>query len=98
MTTLRPLDDRIVVERIPDDEVSAGGIFIPIPEKGDQGIVLAVGPGLFKHGRRIALTVKPGDRVIFQKLAGLTVEVDKTEFLILRAADIMGVVQLADVQ
>jgi chaperonin GroES len=95
---LRALADRIVVNRNKSDLVTEGGIFIPenFADKADSGTVLSVGPGKRIRGQLKGMTVKTGDTVIFQKLAGTTVEVDKTEYLILRPEDIMGIVKLAD--
>ena len=90
---LKPLQDRIIVERIESEKTTAAGIVIPdhAAEKADQGIVLSVGPG--KHDRRgdlKSIPLQPGDRVLFAKTAGQTVKVDGQEYLILREDDCLA--------
>jgi len=92
---IRPLHDRVIVKRLDNERKTASGIVIPdnAGEKPDQGEVVAVGPGkLDDHGKRIAVELKVGDRVIFGKYAGQTVKVDGDELLVMREEDIMGVV------
>jgi len=86
----RPLHDRVVVKRIAEDAKTAGGIIIPdtVQEKPQEGEVVAVGPGaLNDEGKRVALDVKVGDRVLFGKWSGTEVKVDGEDL------DIMGVVE-----
>jgi chaperonin GroES len=88
-----PLGDKIVVERAEAEKVSQGGIFIPdnAAEKPDQGIVMAVGAGKYNdRGIFVENLVSVGDRIIFSKTAGVTVEVDKVSYLILRNDDVIG--------
>lgn len=93
---LRPLHDRVIIERLDQETKTASGIFIPdaAAEKPDQGIVRAIGPGKRDDsGKSIALDVKVGDRVLFGKYAGQTVKVDGKELLVMREEDLMAVVQ-----
>ena len=93
---IRPLHDRVVVERIEAENKSAGGIVIPdnAAEKPDQGKVIAVGNGkILEDGKTRALEVKVGDRVLFGKYSGQTVKVKGDELLVMREEDIMGVIE-----
>lgn len=93
---LQPLHDRVIVKRLEEEHVSAGGIVIPdsAAEKPNQGEVIAVGNGkLLSDGRVLPLDVKTGDRVLFGKHAGQTVKVDNDELLVLREEDIMAVIE-----
>jgi len=90
---LRPLDDRVVVQPLEAEEVTAGGIVLPdaAKEKPQRGKVLATGPGkLLDSGNRGELSVKIGDEVIFGKYGGSEVEVDGEELKILRESDILA--------
>ena len=90
---LRPLDDRVVVEPLEAEEMTAGGIVLPdtAKEKPQRGVVLAVGPGkLLDSGERGGLSVAVGDEVIFGKYAGSDIEVDDREIKILRESDILA--------
>ena len=91
----RPLHDRVVVKRISEDAKTAGGIIIPdtVQEKPQEGEVVAVGPGALEDGKRVALDVKVGDRVLFGKWSGTEVKVDGEDLLIMKESDIMGVVE-----
>jgi len=92
----RPLHDRVVVKRIAEDAKTAGGIIIPdtVQEKPQEGEVVAVGPGaLNEDGKRVAMDVKAGDRVLFGKWSGTEVKVDGEDLLIMKESDIMGVVE-----
>jgi chaperonin GroES len=93
---VRPLQDRVIVKRIEDQEQrSVGGIIIPdtAKEKPQEGKVVAVGPGRREDGKVIALDVKAGDRVLFGKYSGTEIKLDGEEHLILREEDILGVVE-----
>ena len=97
-SSIRPLNDRIIVKRIEDQEQMRGGLYIPdtAKEKPQEGEVLAVGNGkLLENGTRIAIDLKVGDRVLFGKYAGTEVKLDGEELLILREDDVLGVVQSA---
>ena len=90
---LRPLDDRVVVEPVEAEEVTAGGIVLPdtAKEKPQRGIVVAVGPGkLLDSGERGELSVVLGDEVIYGKYTGSDIEVDGREVKILRESDILA--------
>jgi len=95
MPKIRPLHDRVIVERLDEDRKSAGGIVIPdnAAEKPDQGTVIAVGSGrILEDGKVRALDVKVGDRILFGKFSGQTVRLEHTEYLVMREDDIMGIV------
>ncbi len=92
---VRPLQDRVLVQRVEEEQVSRGGIIIPdtAKEKPIKGKVIAVGNGrILKNGEVRALTVKEGDEVLFSKYAGTEVKIEGTEHLIMREDDILGVV------
>ena len=94
---IRPLNDRILVKRLEQEETSSGGIIIPdsAKEKPAEGEIVAVGNGkLNDNGERIALEVKAGDRVLFSKYGGTEVKLDGEEFLIMNESDILGVVEV----
>ncbi|MCL6445175.1 MAG: co-chaperone GroES [Alicyclobacillus sp.] len=94
-TTLKPLADRVVVKALDREEKTASGIYLPdtAKEKPQEGEVIAVGPGRLEDGKRVALDVKVGDRVIFSKYAGTEFKVDGQEVLILRESDILAIVE-----
>ena len=90
----RPLHDRVVVQRIEEDQKTAGGIIIPdtAAEKPQTGKVIAVGPGARDDdGKIVPLDVKSGDKVLFGKWSGTEVKLDGDELLIMKESDIMGV-------
>lgn len=93
--SIRPYQDRVVVERLDSEEKSAGGIVIPdtAKEKPQQGKVLAVGKGKFCEGQFFPLDVKEGDVIVFGKYAGSEVKVGEKDLLIIREDDIMGVIE-----
>ena len=93
MTTIRPLDDRIVLEVLDAEEKTAGGIVLPdtAREKPQRGKVSAVGNGrLLKNGTRVPVSLKVGDEVIFGKYAGTEVTIDDVEFKILRESEVLA--------
>jgi chaperonin GroES len=93
---LRPLHDRILVQRIEEEEQKVGGIIIPdsAKEKPQQGKVVAVGAGKpDKDGKRIALDVKQGDTILFGKYSGQEVKVDGEDYLIMREDEVLAVVE-----
>jgi len=94
-TKLRPLHDRILVKRTEEEEeVRRGGIIIPdsAKEKPQEGKVIAVGNGkVTDEGKKIALDVKAGDRILFGKYSGSEVKIDDEEYLILREEDVLGI-------
>ena len=93
---IRPLQDRIIVKRIEEEEKTSGGIIIPdtAKEKPQEGKVIAVGKGkVSDDGKTIALDIKKGDKILFSKYAGSEVKVNGTEYLIMREEDVLGVVE-----
>ncbi len=93
---IRPLQDRIIVKRVQEEEKTKGGIIIPdsAKEKPLEGQVIAVGNGkVMEDGKVRALDVKAGDRVLFNKYSGTEVKIDGEEHLILREDDILGVLE-----
>ena len=93
---LRPLHDRILVERLEDGEQVRGGILIPdsAKEKPQQGKVIAAGNGKrLEDGTVVPLDVKAGDRILFAKYAGSEVQIDDSEYLILREDEVLAVVE-----
>ena len=93
---LRPLHDRILVQRIEEEEQKVGGIIIPdsAKEKPQQGKVIAVGAGKpDKDGKKIALDVKDGDTILFGKYSGQEVRVDGEDYLIMREDEVLAVIE-----
>jgi chaperonin GroES len=91
---IRPLYDRILVKRVAEQQKTAGGLIIPdtAKEKPQEGEVIAVGPGrMTEEGKRIALEVKKGDRVLIGKYSGTDVKIDGTEYTIIREDDVLGI-------
>ena len=94
---IRPLQDRIIVERIEEETTTAGGIIIPdtvSKEKPQEGKIIAAGKGkVTPEGKVLPLDVKEGDLVLFGKYAGSEIKIDGVEYLIMREDDILGVVE-----
>ena len=93
---IRPLQDRILVERVKEEEKTKGGIIIPdtAKEKPAEGKIVAVGKGkVGDDGKRIPLEVKKGDKVLFSKYGGTDVKIDGGDYLIMREDDILGVIE-----
>lgn len=93
---IKPLQDRILVKRIGEEEKTKGGIIIPdtAKEKPQEGQVIAVGNGrVADDGKRITVEVKSGDRVLFSKYSGSEVKIDGIEHIIMREEDILGIVE-----
>lgn len=93
---IQPLYDRVVVERIQEEKISAGGIFIPdvATEKPIRGVVIAAGPGkVLSNGQSASMTIKVGDKVIFGKYSGTEVKIEGRELIIMREDDIMCVTE-----
>jgi chaperonin GroES len=96
MATIRPLNDRIIVRRVEEQEQMRGGLYIPdtAKEKPQEGEVIAVGNGkILNNGDRIAIDIKVGDKVLFGKYSGTEVKLDGEEYLILREDDVLGVIE-----
>src|SRR5919199_2879338 len=92
---IKPLEDRVVVKPIEEEEMTASGLVIPdtAKEKPTEGEVIAVGPGRFEDGNRVPLDVKVGDRVIFSKYGGTEITLGGEDYLILSARDVLAIVQ-----
>lgn len=94
---IRPLHDRVVIQRLEEERTSAGGILIPdsATEKPMRGVVIAVGPGkrLEKNGDFCALAVNVGDKVLFGKYSGTEIKINGEELVVMREDDIMGVIE-----
>ena len=95
-TRIQPLADRVVLKALDDSEQMRGGLYIPdtAKEKPSQGEVVAVGPGkISDDGKRLAMGVKTGDKVLYGKYSGTDVTLDGEEFLILRESDVLAVIK-----
>ena len=93
---VKPLNDRVLVQRIEEMTMTKGGIYIPdtAKEKPIEGRVMAVGPGKMSDtGNRMALHVKEGDRVLFSKYAGSEIKIEGEEYLMMREEDILAIVE-----
>jgi chaperonin GroES len=92
---VKPLNDRIIVKRVEEEEKSKGGIIIPdtAKEKPQQGKVLAVGPGRRTDGKVNPVDVKEGDTILFAKYSGTEIRVGNDDVLILREDDVLGVIE-----
>ncbi|HOI73920.1 MAG TPA: co-chaperone GroES [Syntrophales bacterium] len=93
---VRPLHDRVLVQRVESDAKTAGGIIIPdtAKEKPQEGKVVAVGPGrMDKSGKRIVPEVKKGNRILFGRYGGTEVKIDGEEYLIMGEEDILGIIE-----
>ncbi len=92
--SIRPLHDRVVIQRLEEERTSPGGIVIPdtAAEKPMKGKVIAVGNGkMLDNGERRPVEVKPGDQVLFGKYAGTEVKIDGEDYLVMREDDVMAV-------
>ena len=93
---IRPLHDRLLVERLEEKEVKKGGIIIPdtAKEKPQEAKVIAVGTGkVTDEGKKIALDVKAGDKILFGKYSGSEVKIDDKEYLIMREEDVLAILE-----
>jgi len=93
---IRPLQDRIIVKRIKEEEKTKGGIIIPetAKEKPSEGEIVAVGKGkVLENGTVLPLDVKVGDRILFSRYGGAEVKIEGEEHLIMREDDILGVIE-----
>ncbi|MDY6951587.1 MAG: co-chaperone GroES [Thermodesulfobacteriota bacterium] len=93
---IRPLQDRILVKRLEEEERTKGGIIIPdsAKEKPSEGLVIAVGKGkTTDDGKKLPLDVKKDDRILFSKYGGTEVKIDGAEYLIMREDDVLGVIE-----
>jgi chaperonin GroES len=93
---IKPLQDRLVIKRIEEEEKTKGGIIIPdsAKEKPQEGRVVAVGDGkMLESGQKAPMTVKPGDKILFGKYSGSEIKIDGEEHLIMREDDVLGIVE-----
>jgi len=93
---IRPLQDRILVQRVEEEKTTKGGIIIPdtAKEKPIEGKIVAVGSGrVGDDGKKIPLEVKKGDRVLFGKYGGTEVKIEGVEYLIMREEDVLGIIE-----
>jgi len=93
MAKIEPLGDRVVIRPTPKEEMSKGGIVLPdtAKEKPQEGEIIAVGPGrMTEDGKRIAMEVKKGDKIIYSKYAGTEFKLDDEELVIMRESDILA--------
>ncbi|MGF7233761.1 MAG: co-chaperone GroES [Frankia sp.] len=93
--SIKPLEDRIVVQPSDAEQTTASGIVIPdtVKEKPQEGTVLAVGPGRFEDGARVPLDVKVGDVVLYSKYGGTEVKYSGEEYLVLSARDVLAIIE-----
>lgn len=95
-TTIRPLDDRIIIKPDTADDKTSSGIYLPegAKEKPMTGKVVALGPGkLADDGSRTAPSIKKGDTVVYGKYAGTEIDIDGTEHMIIRESELLGVIE-----
>jgi len=93
---IKPLQDRLVIKRIEEEEKTKGGIIIPdsAKEKPQEGRVVAIGDGkMLESGQKAPLTVKPGDKILFGKYSGTEIKIDGEEHLIMREDDVLAIVE-----
>lgn len=93
---IRPLQDRIIVKRLEEEDTTKGGIIIPdtAKEKPSEGLVIAVGNGkVLENGKQLPLEVKKNDRILFGKYSGTDIKIEDEEYLIMREDDVLGVIQ-----
>ena len=93
---IKPLQDRILVQRVEEEQTTKGGIIIPdtAKEKPIEGKIVAVGSGrVGDDGKKIPLEVKKGDRVLFGKYGGTEVKIEGVEYLIMREEDVLGIIE-----
>jgi chaperonin GroES len=93
---IRPLQDRILVRRLEEEETSKGGIIIPdtAKEKPSEGVVIAVGKGkVTEDGKTLPLDVKKKDRILFGKYSGSDISIDGEEYLVMREDDVLGIIE-----
>ncbi len=93
MASIKPLSDRVLVRPDSAEEKTSSGIIIPdsAKEKPQRGTIVAVGDGKYEDGKKIGMSVKKGDKVLYGKYAGTEIEIDGEELMIMREADILGI-------
>ena len=93
---IRPLNDRVLVVRVEEEQMTSGGIIIPdtAKEKPQEGKIISVGPGkMGEDGKRTPLNVKKGDKILFSKYAGTEIKIDGDEHIFMKEDDILGVLE-----
>jgi len=93
---VRPLQDRVLVKRVEQEQKTTGGIIIPdsAKEKPAEGVIVSVGSGkVLNNGEKVAVSVKKGDRILFGKYAGTEIKINNEEHLVMREEDILGVIE-----
>ena len=93
---IRPLNDRVLVVRVEEEQKTAGGIIIPdtAKEKPQEGKIISAGPGkIDDNGKRTPLNVKKGDKILFSKYAGTEIKIDGVEHIFMKEDDILGVLE-----
>ena len=93
---IRPINDRVLVERVEEEQKTAGGIIIPdtVKEKPQEGKIIAAGPGkMGDDGKRTPLSVKEGDRILFSKYAGTEIQIGGVDQIFMKEDDILGVLE-----
>jgi chaperonin GroES len=93
---IKPLQDRVIVKRIDQEEEMRGGIVIPdtAKEKPQEGEIVAAGDGkVLDSGQKVAMSVKAGDRILFGKYSGTEVKIEDEEYLIMREDEVLGILQ-----
>lgn len=93
---LKPLEDRVIIEPIKEEEKTKSGIILPetaSKEKPEQGKIVAVGPGRYEDGKRIAMDIKVGDRIIFSKYGPDEIKIDGKDYLIAKSSDILAIIK-----
>ena len=93
--TLVPLGDRVVLKQVEAEETTKSGIVLPgqAQEKPQQAEVVAVGPGGMVDGKEVTMQVKPGDKVIYSKYAGTSVEIEDEEYIVVKQDDILAIIE-----
>ncbi len=93
--SIRPLHDRVLVQRLNEEEKTKGGIIIPdsAKEKPQEGKVIAIGNGRYEDGKLIPLQVKAGEKILFSKYSGNEIKIDGEEYLIMKEDEILGVLE-----
>jgi chaperonin GroES len=96
---VKPLNDRVIVQRIKEEEKTKSGLYIPdtSKEKPQEGFVISVGSGKYDKGQIVPLSIKPGNRILFGKYAGTEVKIKDVEYLIIREEEILAVLEEGDI-
>ena len=93
---IKPLHDYVLLEKVKEEEKTESGIILTTKEAKDEpshGVVVAVGPGKVEDGKTVEIEVKAGDRVIYKKYSGTEIKEDKKDYLLIKAEDILAVIE-----